>query len=194
MHLLCKICSATQPVNVADEADEDVRTQGIRRSFRAEHVVSCGEGAVLLQLHKVNQAPPIDFTPQPWTQTAPSGATLSADGFFYHASGRRLCEDCWQPIPRYVDFPLGLTSPESHKPRALSLGVSETGGELGGMEQLPKAVCLPCYLLAFMRVYPEAELPVFCSDVIGDDALERRMVEAHQTTVDAGYFAEPKPI
>jgi hypothetical protein len=35
------------------------------------------------------------------------------DGFYYSPTGQRVCEDCWQPIPSYVDFPQGLTSPES---------------------------------------------------------------------------------
>jgi hypothetical protein len=185
MHLLCRVCGATQPVNLADEADEDLRTQSIRRSFRTEHL-TCGDGAVSLQLHAINTAPPVDFSPPAWMTDAPAGVTLGGDGFFTNRNGHRVCEDCWQPIPRYVDFPLGLTSPESHKPRATHVDSH------AAYEQLRKAVCLPCYLLAFMRVYPEAELPVFRSDVIGDARLQQHMVDAHQTTVDAGYFAEPK--
>lgn len=72
-----------------------------------------------------------------------------ADGFYYQ-DGIRVCEDCWQPIPRYVDFPQGLTSPESAKYRATSVEGKE------GIEALRKAVCLPCYHAAFQRAYPGA--------------------------------------
>lgn len=104
----------------------------------------------------------------------PDGVFQGADGFYYEKQGEksvRVCEDCWKPIPRYVDFPQGLTSPESDgdaggnfaKVRMIPIPESDKRG----VEHLQKAVCLPCYLLAFNRVYPNAELPEFRDKVIG---------------------------
>jgi hypothetical protein len=86
--------------------------------------------------------------------------SMAADGFYY-VNGHRLCEDCWQPIPRYVDFPDGLVSPESDgdaggyaKRRPMNVEGK------AGIEALRKAVCLRCYRAAFHRVYPWAPLPM----------------------------------
>lgn len=91
----------------------------------------------------------------------PPDAHQDAQGFYVRADGIRLCEDCWQLIPAYVDFPVGLVSPESD---------GDAGGNFAkrrpfvvegkvGVEALRKAVCLPCYLAAFARVYPGAIPP-----------------------------------
>lgn len=92
----------------------------------------------------------------------------SADGNFYR-QGLRVCEDCWQVIPRYVDFPRGLVSPESDgdqggngaKTRPMAVA------DKMGVEHLQKVVCLGCYLRAFQRVYPWAPLPDLQSTVFG---------------------------
>ncbi len=122
MHLRCKVCEAVQPVNTADPEDEDPRTQGIRRDFRREHVASCGAGSVSLILYSVEA---LYVDPEIWNNykdslNPPEDVTLQADGFFsrsIHRDGQqhqvRVCEDCWQNIPRYIDYPAGLISPES---------------------------------------------------------------------------------
>lgn len=91
-------------------------------------------------------------------------AVQRADGFFYikyNDVDVRVCEDCWKPIPRYVDFPQGLTSPESDGDQggnfAKTRSTSVEGKE--GKEAMRKAVCLPCYNKAFKRVHPNAPLP-----------------------------------
>jgi hypothetical protein len=113
--------------------------------------------------------------------------TQRADGFFYHVESvpdpvtggtntvqTLVCEDCWQPMPRYIDFPKGLVSPESDgdgggnfiKSRLVAM---ETNEPKMGREHLQKAVCLPCYLAAFQRVYPGAKLPTLrdeCTETV----------------------------
>lgn len=90
------------------------------------------------------------------------------DGTYYRMSGDRnvmVCEDCWQNIPPYRDFPRGLVSPESEDPagnfsktRRTMLGTD--GGPRPAIEHLQKVVCLPCYMAAYMRHYgPVAPLP-----------------------------------
>jgi hypothetical protein len=90
----------------------------------------------------------------------PSGVQQDGAGF-YVRDGRRLCEDCWQPIPAYIDFPFGLTSPESDGDAGGNFAKRRPFGVEGkpGVEALRKAVCLPCYLAAFERVYPGAVPP-----------------------------------
>ena len=96
---------------------------------------------------------------------AERGISQGADGFYYGGSGVRHCEDCWRPIPRYIDFPLGLVSPESDgdrggnfgKHRIVAMSASEYSREV--REPLRKAVCLDCYFMAFERFYPGAALP-----------------------------------
>jgi hypothetical protein len=94
----------------------------------------------------------------------PEDAVQQQDGFFYaifDGKSRRLCEDCWRPIPSYIDFPSGLVSPESdgdpqgnhQKRRRIQYHDKEV------WEQLRKAVCLDCYYEAFARFYPGAEPP-----------------------------------
>ena len=91
----------------------------------------------------------------------PEGVTPQDDGFFYK-DGRRYCEDCWAPIPQYVDFPQGLTSPESDGDKGGNFAKRrkiDYHDKKDVWEPLRKAVCLDCYNLAFARVYPGAELP-----------------------------------
>jgi hypothetical protein len=184
MQLRCKYCKSVQPVNVADEADEDPRTQGIRRTFRAEHI-TCGEKAVALELHALG-ATVVD--PDLWKHYVahvqpPTDITIGGDGFFTRTIQRdgkshnvRVCEDCWQTIPRYVEFPAGLISPESDgtetavaKMRPTTVDTDSPDRAAAG-EHLWKAVCLPCYLAAFTRVYPDVPLPVLNHALIGDGA------------------------
>lgn len=107
----------------------------------------------------------------PIQSTQPDDVTQGGDGFYYRmtaAGSKRVCEDCWEPIPRYVDFPEGLTSPESDGDAGGNFAkwrpASIEGKE--GREALRKAVCLPCYFAAFERVYPGADLPELRSDVM----------------------------
>lgn len=182
MHLRCKVCAAIQPVNTADVEDEDRRTQGIRRSFRAEHIASCGDGAVSLVLHSV-EATYVD--PELWNNyiaavKPPADVTAGGDGFFTRTIQRdgvshnvRVCEDCWGNIPRYVEFPAGLTSPESDgagdvvpKLRPSTVD-TDSPDRSAAVEHLRKAVCVPCYERAFVRVYRIAPEPL-SEAVIGD--------------------------
>ena len=94
----------------------------------------------------------------------PDGVSQQWDGFYYR-DGVRYCEDCWEPIPKYVDFPLGLTSPESDGDRTGNfakyrmVNMAATAYERQVREPLRKAVCLDCYNEAFQRFYPGAILP-----------------------------------
>jgi hypothetical protein len=181
MQLRCAVCHEAQPVNVPDIDDEDPRTQGIRRSFREDHLGRCG-GAVALELHAV-ESTQIDLLC--WSEylgdvKPPSDVAIQADGYFTRiivrdgvAHAVRACEDCWQNIPRYVDFPDGLVSPESDghgsaKAKKQPTTVSTESPLRAPAEQhMPRAVCLPCYLAAFARVYPDATTPTFSDAVVG---------------------------
>lgn len=94
----------------------------------------------------------------------PEGVEQQWDGFYYK-DGIRYCEDCWKPIPKYVDFPQGLTSPESDGDRGGNFAkhrmtmMAASHYERLVREPLRKAVCLDCYNMAFMRFYPGAPLP-----------------------------------
>lgn len=178
IQLRCKVCQATQAVSCADEADEDLRSQSIRRVFRAEHVASCGTSSVSLEFPQgVNGSVDVDGLFD-WAKKMdrPADVTPTQDGYFTRRLVRdgvpqdvRVCEGCWQNIPRYVDFPYGLVSPESDGDAAKTRRISmETNTASAGVEHLRKAVCLPCYLAAFSRQYPDAALPVLSADVIGD--------------------------
>lgn len=96
----------------------------------------------------------------------PADLAQAADGYYYR-EGRRVCEDCWQVIPRYVDFPLGLVSPDSdgmggNFAKTATLVVE---GKEGTWHQA-MSVCLPCYLAAFKRWAPDAALPEFNEAVL----------------------------
>ena len=97
----------------------------------------------------------------------PTDVVQEANGF-YSRAGQRVCEDCWQEMPRYVDFPQGLTSPESDGDAGGNFAKTRRMGVDGkdGREALRKAVCLPCYFAAFQRVYPGAGLPELCADTL----------------------------
>lgn len=100
-----------------------------------------------------------------------NGRAMRADGFFYDVidgKNQRVCEDCENPIPRYKDFPHGLTSPESDGDGSWNQGKKRHAFIEGksAIEPLSKAVCLDCYLKAFARVYPTASLPEFSRTLI----------------------------
>ena len=103
----------------------------------------------------------------------PKHVQQGADGFYYGDVGTtqvRFCEDCWQPIPRYVDFPVGLASPESDGDKGGNFAKYRMTAIEGkdAREALRKGVCLPCYFDAFRRVYPGAALPDLSDRKIGD--------------------------
>lgn len=183
MYLKCKVCGFEQPVTTADEADEDLRTQGIRRSFRAEHINKCGEWSVSLVIPAGQPGGSVetdgvlawaDKIPHPDDVIPQNDGTfrkvITRDGEQFNVI---VCEDCWQAIPRYVNFPFGLVSPESDgdaagngaKLRRISM---DTNVPSAGAEHLPKVVCLTCYMAAFSRVYPDAPPPPMVGDVVGD--------------------------
>lgn len=182
MQLRCKVCKAVQPVTVADEADEDLRTQGIRRTFRSEHL-ACGEKSVTLELD-ADEA--INVDPASWDRYVaaakpPSDVTLGADGFFSRTITRdgrshnvRVCEGCWQNIPRYLEFPAGLISPDSDGDAGtvpklrIDTVATDNPKRAQATAHLWRAVCVPCYLEAFALVYPGAALPVLNDAVVGD--------------------------
>ena len=91
----------------------------------------------------------------------------SGDMFFFRLdsngglSSQRVCENCWGNIPRYRDFPYGLTSPDSDGDAGGNFAKTrKTAAEgLEAREALRMAVCLPCYFEAFQQVYPGATLP-----------------------------------
>lgn len=203
MQLRCKICGDVQPVTVADEADDDARTRSIRQTFRTLHVGRCGEGAVSLDTAPPG-VEPIDG--EAWNKylaavKPPEGVTVGGDGMFGRTIVRdgveqsvRVCEDCWKTMPRYVDYPQGLISPESDgaggavaKMRPLLV---ETEDKDRGMslEHIRKAVCVPCYLAAFSRVYVGAKLPRLSTDVIGDEP------EVVVPDVPGIFVPGPKPV
>ena len=111
------------------------------------------------------------------------------DGFYYDEQGKRLCEDCWKPIPKYRDFPDGLVSPESDGDRGGN-GAKTRKTAIEGKdatEALRKAVCLDCYQAAFQRFYPGAPLAEM-SRVIRETT-ERLAPEPVQEAV---YIGEPQ--
>lgn len=183
MHLRCKYCEAVQPVTVADEVDDDPRMQGIRQTFRAIHRARCGADGVSLELESI-EATHVD--PAVWTTylahiNPPPDVQLGGDGFFSRNVRRdgvlhtvRVCEDCWQTIPRYVDFPQGLISPESDGDAApvpklqADTVPTDSPKRAAAARHLWKAVCLPCYHAAFARVYPDARETPLNAAVIGD--------------------------
>jgi hypothetical protein len=99
--------------------------------------------------------------PIPLPEDAPPGTQRDGYGFYTDPDGCRLCEACWQPIPAYVDFPVGLTSPESDGDAGGNFAKRRYSVVEGkaAVEALRTAVCLPCYLAAFQRVYPDTPLP-----------------------------------
>lgn len=111
----------------------------------------------------------------------------------YNVNGAMLavpiCEDCWQEVPRYLDFPKGLVSPESDgdaggnfaKTRIKAIGPSKDNGEAQmGLEHLQKVVCLDCYREAFARVYHGYPFP----NLRGDYTVQKpEVIVEHPTAV-----------
>jgi hypothetical protein len=89
-------------------------------------------------------------------------------------------------IPTYVDFPLGLTSPESDGDRegrnAKRRPAAVEGKE--GIEALRKAVCLDCYYLAFKRHYPGAVCAEFSRAI-------RHMEIVQDPVPEVSYMPDP---
>lgn len=104
----------------------------------------------------------------------------------------RVCEDCYQIIPRYIDFPRGLVSPDSDGDRGGNFAKTRiTGvGEKSGVEHLQKVVCLDCYLSAFSRWYPDAPPPDLRPDVVGGGLVADPVTIAPIEAVDAGFKSE----
>lgn len=119
--------------------------------------------------------------PEDVTYQANGGAYRLIDTFY-----APVCEACWQVIPHYADFPGGLVSPESDgdgsgngpiKSQVVNIGES---GKRGVMI-VAKNLCLPCYLAAFSRVYPDAPLPAL------SDAVRAQPRTPAPEPIDAGY-------
>ena len=95
----------------------------------------------------------------------PKGVYQGADGRFVRAVTvgegqdgpivdiRGVCEDCWRDIPRYVDFPTGLVSPEA---------VKDAKGN-----PREKVICRECYIDAQTRISPDADLSTLSDRVHG---------------------------
>lgn len=77
---------------------------------------------------------------RPVTLYKPSGETYTAT--------RIVCEDCWEPMPNYVQASHGWVSPES----AGKLRTTTVEGK-AGIEAIPKVVCFECYKAAFLRFH-----------------------------------------
>jgi len=124
----------------------------------------------------------------------PAGVFRGGTGLYYkHVEGVTVpvCEDCWAPIPHYRerDFRHGLISPESDGDAGgnfVKRRRQMIEGKIG--EWRPgKVVCVPCYVLAFQRVYPGAVPPQF------DDALVSSPRSSVPTVLAPfEYVPEPK--
>jgi hypothetical protein len=114
---------------------------------------------------------------------APEGVYFGADGALYRdidGTVARVCEDCFEPIPRYQDFPQGLVSPESDGDAGGNFAKIRTAQieDKTGLEHVQKIVCLPCYRAAFARVYPHADPPDLRSIVVeGQESYDPHRVE-----------------
>lgn len=109
-------------------------------------------------------------------------------GVFRHPmTGRIQCEDCWIDIPPYEDFPTGLVSPEASGDRGGNFIKAQPQAIEGlmGIWHMQKAVCLPCYLAAFRRVYPDAPCPELRSAVRGQPV-------SPEPVINGGFVPEPK--
>lgn len=118
----------------------------------------------------------------------PVEATQVQDGSF-EVNGARVCEDCWTPIPRYVDFPRGLVSPESDGDKGGNFAKRRevAVGDKMGYEALQKVVCRECYLAAYGRVYPHAPLPKPCADI-----LPPKQTAPVEVVVEAAFVPQPE--
>lgn len=123
--------------------------------------------------------PPVEIPPDRGRADVPAGVTYQPANGYYYRGSLKVCEDCWQPIPRYLDFPEGLVSPESDSKHRLAMIEGKVGHE-----QQPKAVCLPCYLAAFARCYPDAPAPDFSAEEYPDMVtIPKQMVGAGTATL-----------
>ena len=103
-----------------------------------------------------------------------------------------VCEDCWEEIPKYIDFPRGLVSPESDGDLGGNFVKSRatiTGG-LDGIEHMQKVVCLPCYKEAYKRTYPKAKLPKLSEDIME----EKQIAKLPPVLTDIVYVDEPRTL
>jgi len=96
----------------------------------------------------------------------PDDVYQSADGFWYRhflmpsgvQGAQRVCEDCWQNMPPYLNAKLGFVSPESEG-KYTSVSIVGEHCNHKGVMPMQKAICRECYLAAYHRVYPNAPLP-----------------------------------
>jgi len=107
-----------------------------------------------------------------------------------------VCEDCWKEIPKYLDFPRGLTSPESdgdaggNYQKHRKVWIQGANGMLEATEALQKTVCRECYIEAFKRTYPGKRLPVLSPEVyqVKDEA------KIEQPVTEMEFVPAPKEI
>jgi len=100
-----------------------------------------------------------------------------------------LCEDCWSDIPKYVDFPRGLVSPESdgdsggnfHKHRKTFIQGLEA------VEAQQKVLCLDCFKRAFKRVYPGIKPPALRPNIHLQSSIKR----IEQPASELEFVGEP---
>lgn len=123
--------------------------------------------------------------------TPPADARQMPDGFFYKQVDDKqalVCEDCWRIMPRYVDFPQGLTSPESDGDPSGNYAKKRLTAVEGmqAVEPLRRAVCLDCYFEAFQRVYPDATLPEL------SPLAYQEVVSAYVEAPPVAYVGEPR--
>jgi len=118
------------------------------------------------------------------SSTDNDGATTTKDTL--------VCEDCWGEIPKYVDFPRGLVSPESDGDLGGNFVKTRPTivGGLEGIEHMQKAVCLPCYLKAFERHYPKGKRPKLSDDVME----EKQAAKLPPLVTDLPFVDEPRTL
>lgn len=121
---------------------------------------------------------PPELTPDTGRSDLPPGVRYNqGDSYYYRVEdgkSQRVCEDCFEIIPRYRDFPQGLTSPESDgdpfgngaKYKTVLDGATDYGQPRVSRMACPKAVCLPCYYRAFRRMYPDAEMQILSGELM----------------------------
>lgn len=124
--------------------------------------------------HLMQWARPLQISAPPSTQVPRGIAQHPVDGAYYlvvedlAADGSktirnvRVCEECWQVMPRYYDFPNGLVSPDTDgdaNGNGAKFKIAPYGENKEARYPLQRIVCLACYQKAFARVYPGAPLP-----------------------------------
>jgi hypothetical protein len=83
---------------------------------------------------------------QNWTWSRPV-TRYHPDGSTYPTTAL-VCEDCWEPVPAYIDAPSGYVSPESNA--KLRPGTAEGYYAVAAPE---KVVCFECYKAAVARTH-----------------------------------------